>query len=64
LSARVASSYHHVSILFHHYKELKECISEVEEMEAKVGHRLHQNKGKSIEDIKWFAAKTYQSLPF
>jgi hypothetical protein len=23
-----------VSILFHHYKELKECISEVEQMEA------------------------------
>ena len=25
-----------VSILFHHYKELKECISEVEEIEARV----------------------------
>ncbi len=25
-----------ISILFHHYKELKECISEVEQMEAKV----------------------------
>jgi hypothetical protein len=25
-----------ISILFHHYKELKECISEVEQIEAKV----------------------------
>ncbi len=25
-----------MSILFHHYKELKECISEVERIEAKV----------------------------
>ncbi len=24
-----------ISILFHHYKELKECISEVEQMEAR-----------------------------
>jgi t-SNARE complex subunit (syntaxin) len=25
-----------MSILFHHYKELKECISEVEQIESKV----------------------------
>jgi hypothetical protein len=25
-----------ISILFHHYKELKDCISEVERIEAKV----------------------------
>jgi hypothetical protein len=25
-----------ISILFHHYKELKECISEVEQIETKV----------------------------
>jgi hypothetical protein len=28
-----------ISILFHHYKELKECISEVEQMEANVHKR-------------------------
>jgi hypothetical protein len=30
-----ASAYRYVSILFHHYKELKECMSEVEQMEDK-----------------------------
>ncbi len=28
-----------ISILFHHYKELKECISEVEQIEAKVNSK-------------------------
>jgi hypothetical protein len=37
-----------MSILFHHYKELKECISEVERIEAKVS----SNKKK-----EWFTIK-------
>jgi hypothetical protein len=34
-----------ISILFHHYKELKECITEVEQMDAKEGRRslVYQN---------------------
>jgi hypothetical protein len=28
-----------ISILFHHYKELRECISEVEQIEARVSSR-------------------------
>lgn len=28
-----------ISILFHHYKELRECISEVEQIEAKVNNK-------------------------
>ena len=28
-----------ISILFHHYKELKECISEVEQIEAGVSNK-------------------------
>jgi hypothetical protein len=27
-----------ISILFHHYKELNECIAEVEEIETKVNN--------------------------
>jgi hypothetical protein len=42
-----------VSILFHHYKELKECISEVEQIEATVnnehGRRLTVNEKEEEE---------------
>jgi hypothetical protein len=31
-----------ISIIFHHYKELKECINQVEQIEAKVNNRLQK----------------------
>jgi hypothetical protein len=31
-----------ISILFHHYKELKECISEVEQIETRVNNKLRR----------------------
>ena len=33
-----------MSSLFHHYKELKECISEVEQIEGKVNISSNKNK--------------------
>ena len=33
-----------MSILFHHYKELVECISEVEQIHSKIKELTHQNK--------------------
>ncbi len=33
-----------ISIVFHHYKQLRECISEVEEIEAKVEYLVQQKK--------------------
>jgi hypothetical protein len=33
-----------ISILFHHYKELTECINQVEQIEAKVEDLLQQQK--------------------
>jgi len=35
-----------MSILFHHYKELKECISEVKELEGKVNSSSGSSKNK------------------
>jgi hypothetical protein len=44
-----------ISILFHHYKELKECIREVEALETKVNDRQQEqeeeNKEKEIVPI-------------
>ncbi len=31
-----------ISILFHHYKELKECINQIEQIEAKVNNKLQK----------------------
>ena len=39
-----------ISILFHHYKELLECLSEVEQMEAKVNNG--KKKGSTEEEEK------------
>jgi hypothetical protein len=40
-----------MSILFHHYKELKECISEVEGIEkARVGDNSSRNKELAIKE--------------
>jgi hypothetical protein len=36
-----------MSILFHHYKELKECIAEVERIETKV---YTKNRGLAIKE--------------
>jgi hypothetical protein len=42
-----------MSILFHHYKELKECIAEVEEIEeGQVNHRK-----KKEEEEEWLTRK-------
>jgi hypothetical protein len=38
-----------MSILLYHYKELTECISEVEQIEARVNKRLMKEKGKEEE---------------
>ena len=32
-----------MSILFHHYKELKECIKQVEQIEARVNRAIRQD---------------------
>ena len=40
-----------MSILFHHYRELKECISEVEQLEAKVNNGK-KKKGLPKEEEK------------
>jgi hypothetical protein len=37
-----------ISILFHHYKELKECISEVKQLEGKVNS---SNSSKNKEEL-------------
>ena len=44
-----------ISILFHHYKELKECLSEVEQIrkeEAKVNERIKSLPEKEEEQGK------------
>jgi hypothetical protein len=33
-----------MSILFHHYKQLSECIGRVEQVETKVEHLLQEQK--------------------
>jgi hypothetical protein len=43
-----------VSILFHHYKELKKCISDVEQIEAKVNNKdsrftVKEEEGKEVD---------------
>ena len=38
-----------MSIVFHHYKQLIECISEVEEIEAKVECLVQQKKEVKVE---------------
>jgi hypothetical protein len=43
-----------VSILFHHYKELKECTCEVEQIEAKVNNKhskftVKEEEGKEVD---------------
>jgi hypothetical protein len=43
-----------VSNLFHHYKELKECICEVEQIEAKVNNKyskftVKEEEGKEVD---------------
>src|ERR671917_25018 len=42
------------SILFHHYKELKECISEVEQIETRVNNKLRRLivKEENAENVK------------
>ena len=42
-----------MSILFHHYKELTECIEQVEEIEARVNnkHRLTKEEEGREEDL-------------
>jgi hypothetical protein len=44
-----------MSILFHHYKELTECIEQVEEIEARVNnkHRLTKEEGKEEDLLPW-----------
>ena len=44
-----------ISILFHHYKELKECISEVEQIEG-VSSRA-TDKSSSNKNIDWLTIK-------
>jgi hypothetical protein len=39
-----------ISILFHHHKELKECISEVEQIKAKVNNKDSKFKVKEEEE--------------
>jgi hypothetical protein len=46
-----------MSILFHHYKELKECISEVERIEDKVNDN---SKEKRVVDEKEEQEKTQE----
>jgi hypothetical protein len=42
-----------MSILFHHYKQLTECISEVERIEAKVKNSRKKRRGLRIkEEVK------------
>src|SRR5919107_3907773 len=42
-----------ISIIFHHYKQLTECISEVERIEAKVKNSRKKRRGLRIkEEVK------------
>jgi hypothetical protein len=41
-----------ISILFHHYKELKECISEVEQIEAKVNSSNKNLMKEALREIE------------
>ena len=41
-----------MSILFHHYKELTECISEVEEIESKVECLVQQEKEVKVKLLR------------
>jgi hypothetical protein len=41
-----------MSILFHHYRELKECINQVEQIEAKVNNSSKKKKGLPKEEEK------------
>jgi hypothetical protein len=46
-----------MSILFHHYKEFKECISEVERIEARVNNSSKNKeltKKEEEQDVKSF----------
>ena len=45
----------HISILFHHYQELKECISEVEQIEGV--SRSATDKSSSNKNIDWLTIK-------
>jgi hypothetical protein len=38
-----------MSIVFHHYKQVTECISEVGEIEAKVEYLVQQKKEVKVE---------------
>jgi hypothetical protein len=47
-----------ISILFHHYKELKECISEVEQIEGVSSRDTDSNSGKK----EWLMIKEEEKL--
>jgi hypothetical protein len=44
-----------ISILFHHYKELKECISEVKEVEE--GQVTYSKENEKVEEEVWLTIK-------
>ena len=52
-----------MSILFHHYKELTECIEQVEEIEARVNnkHRLTKEKEPTTLDSYFLNKKIAES---
>jgi hypothetical protein len=50
-----------ISILFHHYKELNECISELERIEMKV---YIKNKGLTIKEEEKEVPTTLHSCYF
>jgi hypothetical protein len=41
-----------ISILFHHYKELKECVSEVERIEEEASSRAIDSSTKKIDWLR------------
>ena len=45
-----------ISILFHHYKELKECISEVEQLEQ-ANRATDSSSSDSTKKIDWLTIK-------
>jgi hypothetical protein len=51
-TASAAASYIIISILSHHYKELKECILEVEQIEARVNNEHRRLMVKEEEKPK------------
>ena len=49
VTTAIISTCYIMSVLFHHYKQLIECISEVEEIEAKLECLAQQEKEIKVE---------------